>query len=245
MSAERKLSLLQKAQLTVEEAKAQNSTLGQLNEMDQEISGVEKIIKTASKSTSLRVKENLGTELEDMKVDRLVMLLKDKEIQGRYLSRQKPQITNMFEQVKALQPGKEGKKQLNALVEKAIISGFLEGSTLVDSRNPDVGNLRVPQMESRPTTELLIKLQRAIVEFEVASISKAVRFTGEARNPYGLQELVIKAADFGWINTPLPKTKSGNVDFEKLEAPKVGNPRLQASYYGLVKLIRKKGAELI
>lgn len=245
MSAERKLSLAARVQQTVEEVKARNATLDQLEEMDQDISETETLIGSVQGQVRKQLEAEHGKELQDLKVDRLGTLLQDDDIRGRYLARKKPQIINMSEQVKALQPGKEGKEQLNALVKKAIMSGFLEGAALADSGNPDIGNLRVPQVGSKSTNNLLVTLQRGIVEVENNSIYKAVRQVRNIRNPRALQDFVRQVTEFGWINSPLPQTELGNVDFSKLKTPEVGNPRVQASYAGLVKFIKGKAAELL
>ncbi|MFC1599562.1 hypothetical protein ACFL3T_00865 [Patescibacteria group bacterium] len=245
MSAERKLSLAQRAQQSVEEVRLQNAQLDKLKVMDQDISEVETIISEASGATRNKVVQEVGVELEDLKVERLGTLLGDADTRGRYLARKKPQITAMVKQVSQIKPGSEGKEQLNALVQKAIMSGFLEGSQLADSKIPDIGNLRIPQVESKPATDLLYKLQREINEIETKSITRALQFARGLRNPFQLQEFVQKVSKLGWIKLPLPLTSLKNLDFEKLEAPAVTNPRVQASYLGLVAFIQKKGGELL
>jgi len=245
MSADRKFSLLERAQQTLEKAQSQDATVQTLLSMDKEIEGVEKIIDTASKSVSLRVKDNLGEELQEMKVQKLSSMLEDEDLRGKYLFKKQPQLKSMAAQITEIQPDGQGKTELNKLVKQVIMNGFLEGAALTESGNPDIGNLRIPKVLSKKTTDLLIGLRRVIVEKEAECIGKAIRFVGRMRDPRQLQSFVLDAVNLGWINSPLVKTERGNVDFSKVEAPRVANSRVQSSYHGIAMFIQKKGEQLL
>lgn len=224
MSAE--LNLAERALAAAAQHEQQKDQLKDLKTKDREIDGAVNVISALQGEARAKAIADISGDFGELVTDRLSTLLMDEEVRGIYLSNKKGDIAATLEKVKGLQPGKEGKRELNTIIKVAILKGYLEGAILVPNGNPDIGSLRFATVRNKIIGDMLRELRDAAIKFECNSLDSAIQYVKSITKPSELQRVAFEFAENGWIETPLPRNERGKVQFQKFRFPFIANSRI-------------------
>jgi ribonuclease HI len=232
-------SLGERAKQKAHEVEERQSKLNELSSQDAEINGaIEALMDLKGKAKHEAVKE-IRDDFNEAVINRLSILFMDKDLRGEYLTDKNSEIKRLIQQIQNLEPGSDNRSKLHSLVNVAIAKGFLEGAWLAHNGEPDIANVKFPQLKNKKTGDLCVKLRGIIVEKEKESINSAIQTVKATKSFNELNRLIKLFGSFGWIETPLPRNKKMNIQYQNLQAPRVCKD-MQNSVYALLRIVQKQ-----